>query len=202
LRNIYNIRENKWKSGYSVGFRRSCKNLYIISNINIQKNIAIFTHHHQHGGLNQYIGTVLKKSWEFPEVVKQLEENKHNCEEILNILQKNVPQVGTFFAQQITNDMREAGVLTFESNNYCWPGPGAKRGIKIIFDATNYLSKMKWLQKNQRSEFERLKLDFPFHPVYGELSLSNIEHSLCEFSKYQKLLAKKVHLRQYNPHKK
>jgi len=96
--------------------------------------------------------------------------------------------------------MREAGVLTYENNNYCWPGPGAKRGIEIIFSSKNYISKMKWLQKHQRSEFERLNLDFPFHPVHKELSLSNIEHSLCEFSKYVKLISKKVQLKQYVPH--
>ena len=100
---------------------------------------------------------------------------------------------GNFLAYQVMVDLLypiKDPILPFSHNDWASAGPGAIKGIKLLFPSASkkdYIFVMRWLQENQVSEFNRCNLDFPF--LYGErrLSLANIQNSLCEFHKYVKI---------------
>jgi hypothetical protein len=104
---------------------------------------------------------------------------------------------GDFLAYQILVDLlypikSDGGrVLGFSHDDWAVAGPGARRGIDLLLRAgtrANELEVMRWLQLHQRTEFKRLKLEFPYLTTSEgnqvEISLSNIENCLCEFNKY------------------
>jgi len=70
-------------------------------------------------------------------------------------------------------------------------GPGARNGLKMMFDnekmtAVQMLERAKKLQRDQLHEFKKMHIEFPFWQG-KEISLKNIEHALCEFSRYRLL---------------
>lgn len=107
---------------------------------------------------------------------------------------------GNFLAYQVLVDAtypieREKGISLLNICPETWAaaGPGAKKGIRILMGKFKVpdLSVMLWLRNNQKQEFERLGIDFPFikdkleTPI--EISLPNIQNCLCEFYKYVKI---------------
>lgn len=115
---------------------------------------------------------------------------------------RSLPGFGNFLSYQILVDLLYPldsyggdSLLPFSPNEWSKPGPGAKKGLTALKTeksrATN-LEIMRWLQKSQTAEFERLDLDFKW--ISGrdgksmELSLANIQNCLCEFYKYHKIL--------------
>ncbi len=99
---------------------------------------------------------------------------------------KRMKGFGGFTAYEVCIDLCYLGVLPDNfRDQYAHPGPGAKEGIDLIFPDRRRLSydeAMARLRKEQRSAFQRLKLD----SLPEELTLQDIEFSLCEFSKYIK----------------
>jgi hypothetical protein len=108
---------------------------------------------------------------------------------------------GTFLAYQVLVDLlyplkinEGRPILPFTHNDWAIAGPGAKRGIEVLLSShvgANELRVMRWLHEHQQTEFERLRLAFPYlRDQYGDpvpISLSNIENCLCEFYKYIKI---------------
>jgi len=107
---------------------------------------------------------------------------------------------GDFLAFQVLVDLRYPlkyysgkGLLPFSNDDWACAGPGAKRGISLLLKPdkkVNELEVMRWLRDNQRNEFERLNLDFPYlknSEGTVELSLANVQNCLCEFHKYVKI---------------
>ncbi len=80
-------------------------------------------------------------------------------------------------------------VVPFDEDNWVNVGPGAKIGSDLIFPdrkITPYEQVVHRLRYSQKENFKRLGLDFKY--LDGkELTLRNIEHSLCEYGKYWKL---------------
>lgn len=97
--------------------------------------------------------------------------------------------VGAFIAYEVCIDLMTSGVVPFDEDNWVNAGPGAKVGIDLIFPnrkLTSYEAAIHKLRWSQKDHFKRLGLDF--HYLNGkELTLRNIEHSLCEFAKMTKL---------------
>lgn len=115
---------------------------------------------------------------------------------------RSLPGFGNFLSYQILVDLlypldayQGKSLLPFSLNEWSKPGPGAKKGLKVLktenSQATN-LEIMRWLYKSQNTEFERLDIDFKrIHGRDGEpmdISLANIQNCLCEFYKYHKIL--------------
>lgn len=119
---------------------------------------------------------------------------------------KSMKGFGAFLAYEIVIDINYAHQRWGE-NNFVNPGPGCKRGINHIFpdvsSPADYVRIIRLLRKRQRHEFSQS--NFPWtDKVPKELSLRNIEHSLCEFQKYVKRRAGKKggRARQFTPSKK
>ena len=108
---------------------------------------------------------------------------------------------GNFLSYQVLVDLlyplkRYDGrpLLPFTHDDWASAGPGAMRGVRMLLAEgvrPDYLDVMRWLRWNQRSEFARLGLDFPFlraaNGAEMEISLANIQNCLCEYHKYVKI---------------
>jgi hypothetical protein len=108
---------------------------------------------------------------------------------------------GNFLAYQVLVDLlyplkRYDGrpLLPFTHDDWASAGPGAVRGVRMLLAKgvhADDLEVMRWLRWNQRSEFTRLGLDFPFLRIENgpeiEISLANIQNCLCEYHKYVKI---------------
>jgi hypothetical protein len=103
-------------------------------------------------------------------------------------LLREIPCVGPFIAYEVCCDLILTETIPFTENDWANPGPGCKKGLRIIFPMLRsdkeFLDKMKHLQKTQQVYFMRLGLDFPYLYKNTPLTLRSIEHSLCEFQKY------------------
>ena len=113
----------------------------------------------------------------------------------------NLPGVGTFMAHQIAVDMNY--VKGFDENNTGPVGPGAYSGFRLLMSEYQQ-------QGAQMCEFtaawalhwEALTEGYNWCPIPGrDLTAVDIEHALCEFSKYARHAADpaKYNLHAFNP---
>lgn len=117
-------------------------------------------------------------------------ESADTLEEVFKILKKRVKCVGDFIAYEICIDLMYAHAIRFKEDDWVIAGPGCRVGIGLIFPKWaaegRHVEAIKKLRWSQRKAFRKLHLRFPF--LDGkDLTLRNIEHSLCEFGKYWKL---------------
>lgn len=104
-----------------------------------------------------------------------------------------IPRVGKFFAFQIYEDLCEDGWFDHH-DDWAYLGPGAEDGMKLIWPIGGWsMKEFFWLRDNADAEFARLGIDFRYwvRPDTGEpqrLRAKDIEHSLCEFQKYHRML--------------
>lgn len=94
---------------------------------------------------------------------------------------------GPFLAYELVIDINYAH-RRWGEDSFVNPGPGAKRGINAIYPdvhrVPDYIDTIKHLKKIQH---RMLPKEFPYSDkVPADMTLRNIEHSLCEFSKYEK----------------
>jgi len=78
-----------------------------------------------------------------------------------------------------------------EDDFYCALGPGAKQGLACIFDPSNFESELDQaisLVQYQDIFYERLEVDFPYWNGRA-LTIKEIEHALCEYSKFKRIQA-------------
>ena len=111
--------------------------------------------------------------------------------------------IGPFGAYEIMSDLLMVKWAPFEERGWTeddWanPGPGAERGLKLVYpnsksySRANMVSMMRNLRDIQREAF--IILSLPFGEVSLKradkttiwLSMRNIEHNLCELSKYER----------------
>ena len=122
--------------------------------------------------------------------------------------------LGEFLAHQIVVDLlysnsRGEAVVPFGENQFAKAGPGARKGIWNLigegFRPANMLIVMNWLHANQEAEFDRIGVLFPWAvDAMGDriqMSLCDIQASLCEFHKYYRLWNgdRKAQVRKYDP---
>jgi hypothetical protein len=115
---------------------------------------------------------------------------------------RSQPGFGNFLSYQVLVDLlypvnyyNGNSVIPFSPNDWSSPGPGAQKGLKQLvtdFNGFDRLDVMRWLRQNQKQEFGRLGLEFPYLETKDgerlELSLANIQNCLCEFYKYHNIL--------------
>lgn len=110
-----------------------------------------------------------------------------SLEHLFDILMQ-VPCVGRFISYEICCDFILLKVVPFTENDWVNPGPGCKRGINLIFPNVSkvqeYQECIKTLKAEQEQHFKRLKLKFPYLYPDTPMTLRSIEHSLCEYQKY------------------
>ncbi len=147
----------------------------------------------------------------FEELFNQI-VNAQDAQDAFNAIRRSYG-FGTFLSYQILVDLlyplesnRGRAILPFSHDDWAIAGPGAQRGIHLLRrenTPVDQLAVMRWLRNNQRSEFERLDLDFPYLTDKPggqiEISLSNIENCLCEFNKYVSVGTKGRARRRFDP---
>lgn len=139
---------------------------------------------------NEFICTeVLEPLWRDREHLSEFFESCPFIETASNKLQKYFGFSG-FMSYEVTTDMRHTRYLRNAKDIYTWanPGPGAIRGLNRLADrnlnrtASNrlfYVQEMRQLLETVTSYFKERGMP---------LEMRDIEHSLCEFDKYQRVL--------------
>jgi hypothetical protein len=108
---------------------------------------------------------------------------------------------GNFLAYQVLVDLlyplpvyNNTPLLPYSHDDWASAGPGAQRGISMLLKEqvkADHLDVMRWLRTNQKVEFNRLGIKFPYLRDHAgkiiEISLANIQNCLCEFHKYVKI---------------
>jgi len=161
---------------------------------------SIFSNAHQTMGLDRYVQSLDAVAVMLPSLAGSLEGA--DPEQAVRVLTTRVENVGVFFAWQVVCDLLETNCLDSSGENQ-WValGPGAKRGLGLIFTEPTSAStgnqkervrggkggniaKCRFLADVAPAAFYRLGL--PFYYIRGrQLTLKNIEHCLCEFAKYE-----------------
>ena len=95
--------------------------------------------------------------------------------------------IGPFIALQIYRDLIMVGQLPFNDDDWVEFGPGAERGIQRMVPTLKRVSEMRnfvlMLRESQWGAWKRLHLT-PVKLENHDISLCDIEHNLCEFSRY------------------
>ena len=124
--------------------------------------------------------------WENRHIITKEIKEKQTIEHAFHMLYQ-FDLLGPFLAYEMATDLRWTKVLKDATDKLTWanPGPGCMRGIRRIWpDATpkTYLSLMRELydEHEERLGPETLeRCPYPFE-------LREVEHSLCEFDKYER----------------
>ena len=99
------------------------------------------------------------------------------------------PYLGAFMAYELITDLRHTHFLDGADDIYTWAnaGPGAMRGLNRIYDRPlNFKSR----KHNFTKEMHELLLCSPEYltkDFLPRLEMRDIEHSLCEFDKYERV---------------
>merc|ERR1719319_498596 len=159
-----------------------------------RNNETICTSAHQPLGLENYIEAIEFTRKNLDDLTHKIlcaaeDRSLARCFEIIT----SVPYIGPFLGWQVLCDLLESQTLgRCNDNQWTKLGPGAKDGLAKIFgkglskneelDYTRLLRDICALE-GEKSGFEALEIEFP--AIFGHtISLKNIEHALCEFSKY------------------
>lgn len=107
---------------------------------------------------------------------------------------RSVPYLGDFMAYEIVTDLRWTDLLGSAPDIMTWanPGPGAARGLARVYGRAITGQKTVKVPKHQliveMQELLALSRDKKFWPQkYPALEMRDVEHTLCEWSKYEKV---------------
>ena len=95
-----------------------------------------------------------------------------------------IERVGHFIAYEIVTDLRWTRLLGNAKDIMTWanPGPGCKLGLIELFgDAERPIEKMRYLLDEGTNKSECWPDNYP------PLEMRDIEHTLCEYSKYERV---------------
>lgn len=113
--------------------------------------------------------------------IKRNKEADVTLESVWNWL-TGFPFIGDFTAYEIVTDLRHTALLDRAPDIRLWAsaGPGAKRGLRLMFDDDR--SRLKQMQ-----ELLNISLDPRFWPgKWPPWEMREVEHTLCEFFKYER----------------
>ncbi len=110
------------------------------------------------------------------------------CEEL-----KQFPYLGGFMSYEIACDLRYTYLLEDASDvdTWCNPGPGAKRGLNRLLGQPigSGIPQEVWDKQTKRL-LAKLRRKYPKMPRF---EMREIEHSLCEYDKYDRMLFNEGH---------
>ena len=157
-----------------------------------------FTAAHQNNGTRRYFESLDVVRKDLDVLTKKIikEAKRRSAKGVFEVLY-SVQGVGTFFAWQIMCDLTESRVLgSVTDNQWTKLGPGAQMGIRMVFDdLPTTKGELKYTRllrdlcapSGSKSGFQALGLEF--HAFLNKpLSLKNVEHALCEYSKYYRMV--------------
>lgn len=133
--------------------------------------------------------------------------DSQSASDLFKYLQFNGHRIGPFLAYQIMQDFYGIGLKINHFNEFTFVGPGALPALKWIFpNCTNPLDACLNLTNNQKDFWYILNKKFSkdWYRICDssienstELSIHNIQNSLCEFRKYTNLKSNKGRKRFY-----
>jgi len=104
--------------------------------------------------------------------------------ELLHKELQDFPYMGPFMAYEVVTDLRHTCILEHAPDIMTWAnaGPGAKRGIYRVFNKDVHPRDMNGMMQ------DLLELGQKVASInwYAPLEMREIEHTLCEFDKYQR----------------
>jgi hypothetical protein len=104
------------------------------------------------------------------------------------LLNAKIPAIGRFIAYEIITDLRHTRYLEHAKDIYTWanPGNGAKRGVMRIFYG-RLLDKIPGDDYCIEAMQNLLQMSTAYLPSgFPQLEMRDIEHTLCEFDKYER----------------
>ena len=148
----------------------------------------------------KYICNAVENLWRFnKKIVKQMQEC-NSLEQSVKLLCE-YEAVGKFIAYELVTDLRHTHILDQATDIYSWanPGPGAKRGLNRLHDRDllfrqpdrKFIDEMVVLMDLACKELSKKNggaLGFIKNNYVEEIEMRDIEHSLCEFDKYVRVL--------------
>jgi len=176
----------------NIGFVKSFSQLEKSLNKMVSNGEQIFTGAYMSVGLELGVPKhksyleVLEDFWEFRFEALDIIMSGNTLEAAFDLL-LNMRAVGNFLAYEMACDLRFTGVLSNATDTLSWTniGPGAKRGLQRLGLDVN-LETMKGLYDlAYREEYFKYAKDSQAGVLF---ELREIEHSLCEFDKYQRIL--------------
>ncbi|KZV92540.1 hypothetical protein EXIGLDRAFT_614203 [Exidia glandulosa HHB12029] len=102
---------------------------------------------------------------------------------------QSYPGMGPFNTFQLIHDLSYTSVFNFHPGDLVIAGPGSMAGLELCFGKSvnrkTHEAAMRWMAETQAEHFARLELDFAgLGPDKLPMEALDIEHTLCEFSKY------------------
>lgn len=96
--------------------------------------------------------------------------------------------IGDFIAYEVVTDLRHTSFLRNAKDIMTWanPGPGAKRGLNRVFGREVGESLTSFQANEEMQNLLRICKEALYHedPMFADLEMRDIEHSLCETDKY------------------
>ena len=139
---------------------------------------------------------LLSKVWQETELLVKQFEAATTLEKAHSYLLR-FTGLGGFMAYEIVCDLRYTYLLEDATDKLTWcnPGPGAKRGLNRLLDRPLKQRPKDW----QPQVIKLLKLARRRLPKMPTLEMREIEHSLCEWDKYERARLQDGHMkRKYN----
>lgn len=118
-------------------------------------------------------------------------KTSESMEDLYNRTRK-VNGFGPFLGFQFILDMINCRICNFDHDDFVMWGPGAKRGVRLIFPDTSigFEEGLRFLRDNQHYFFDKYGYGYMFSKELGGkergIHLGNIENCSCEFSKFYK----------------
>ena len=141
-------------------------------------------------GVLQCIDNVVE---DLPSVYNQI-VRFHSLQNAHNVLM-NYPYLGSFMAYEVVTDLRHTKLLRKAADKMTWanPGPGAARGLsRVVFGHPNgfhYNKKRdaEALQEGMQDLLVLAHMDEHWPPGWPTWEMREVEHTLCEFDKYERV---------------
>lgn len=149
--------------------------------------------------INQVVNVGLQSIWDSRHEVEPQEGD--TLEKAFNrLMQGKLYGMGPFIAYEIITDLRHTRYLKGASDIKLWanPGPGAKRGIerlcKVFWHKSDGTSKPKISKSNRPTDKDYIDVMRWLQHYCNEkngmhvptMEMRDVEHSLCEFDKYER----------------
>jgi hypothetical protein len=131
--------------------------------------------------------------WDNDEGIKKV-KNSRNLYECWTNIRNNFPFTGEFVSYEIATDLGYAPDCPWTENDWVNPGPGCMLGIDFLIRNNKGKKSKSFYQEiieglRTKSNNELIKASTPEDPWVEprNLTLRDIEHSLCEYFKYKRV---------------
>jgi hypothetical protein len=148
----------------------------------VTRGRRVFTGAHMHSGTASSNLRSLRALYDHKDRVADLCHEQRRLESVFHSLLR-YDHIGRFIAYEIVCDLRfEIGARWIDVDTWCNIGPGSKRGLQRLGMPPTVASTVTLLDRAR----EYLPIDRWTEAMGVPFELREIEHSLCEFDKYER----------------